>query len=214
AAWRGVDAWLTIFANLNDLAGHLMDSGTALDTALSLEHTVSVREYTYKGVDYLRVRMAPNVDLGIAVVNGHLVIGTPVGSLLEAVDVGRIGLPIIDRAARLTDVGGVAEQVRGGSLVGYSVVNTPAFMYGLARIADLASSGIASGLWLGGIGAAEWQLPAGAAALPPSYDDALVLTELFVDALELLADKFGIAVGTASVMDDARWTTWRLPFAE
>ena len=80
----------------------------------------------------------------------------------------------------------------------------------MGRVAELASSGIATGLWLGGIGAAE-ELPAGSNLVPPSYADALVLTDLLVDALDLMTNKFGVTSGTSVIDNDARWTTWRLP---
>ena len=42
-----------------------------------------------------------------------------------------------------------------------------------------------------------------------TYDDALVLTDLLVEALELLAYKVGMTVGTSSIKDGARWSSWR-----
>lgn len=44
-----------------------------------------------------------------------------------------------------------------------------------------------------------------------TYDDLLGLVDLFTEALELVADRTGVAVGTTEVVDGAAWTTWRLP---
>ena len=211
AAWRGVNAWLEIAENVSDMASRMMDSNEPANTFGGFEHAVYVQELEYQGIDYLRVRAAPNLDVGVAVVNDHLVVASPVGALFQAIDGGRLGLPIIDRAARITDIAGIVNAAgANGKLVGYSVIATPAFLQGLGRVAELASSGIATGLWLGGIGAAE-ELPAGSGVVPPSYSDALVLTDLLVEALELMTSKFGVASGTAVIENDARWTTWRLP---
>lgn len=211
AAWRGVHAWLAIAENVSSMAGQMMDPNDPANTFRGFEQAVSVQELEYQGIDYLRVRTAPNLDVGVAVVNDHLVVASPVGALFEAIDGGRLGLPIVDRAARITDIAGIGNAAgANGKLVGYSVIATPAFLQGLGSVAELASSGIATGLWLGGIGAAE-ELPAGSEVVPPSYSDALVLTDLLVDALELMTGKFGMASGTAVIDNDARWTTWQVP---
>ncbi len=211
AAWRGVNAWLEIAENVSAMASRMMEPNASASAFRGFEQAVSVQELEYQGVDYLRVRSAPNLDIGVAVVNDHLVVASPVGALFQAIDGGRLGLPIIDRAARITDIAGIGNAAgANGRLVGYSVIATPAFLEGLGRVAELASSGIATGLWLGGIGAAE-ELPAGSNLVPPSYADALVLTDLLVDALDLMTGKFGMASGTSVIDNDARWTTWRLP---
>lgn len=211
AAWRGVRSWLEIAENVSDMASRMANPYGSASTFRGFDQAIAVQELEYQGVDYLRVRAALNLDVGVAVVNDHLVVASPVGALYQAIDGGRLGLPIIDRAARITDIAGIGNAAgANGRLVGYSVIATPAFLEGLGRVAELASSGIATGLWLGGIGAAE-ELPTGSEVVPPSYADALVLTDLLVDALELMTGKFGMASGTAVIDNDARWTTWRLP---
>ncbi len=215
AAWRGVQAWLDIAANVDALSRDLTGSRDPFGGALGFEQSVSVRELCDEGVMYIRIRAAPNMDVGVAVINDHLVIGSPTSALFEAIDLGRIGQPVLDRAARLPDVAGVNQAAgANGRLVGYLVVSTPAFMDGFTRLVELAAPGVASGLWFAGVASAAYGDAAGAFMAPPSYDDALVLTDLFVDAVDLLSSKFGLAVGTASIRDDARWTTWRLPLNE
>jgi len=214
AAWRGVRSWLDIASRVDGYAARVMREMGEADGAPGFEDVVSVRELNYQGVDYLRVRSAPNVDLGVAVLNGHLVIGTPTSSLLEAIDDGRIGAPIVDRAARLTDMAGLGEALQSGNLVGYSVVNTPAFLQGLARLAELGSTWTASGLWLAGQAAAGYDGATGTSLTPPTYDDALVLTDLLVEALELLAEQVGMTVGTSTTEDGARWSSWRLTLVD
>lgn len=213
AARQGVRSWLDIAARVDDYAARLMSESGGVGPTPGFEDAVSVRELDYQGVPYLRVRSAPNIDLGVAVVNDHLVIGSPASSLLAAIDGGRIGMPIVDRAARLTDMAGLGETLQGGELVGYSVIHTPAFLQGLARLAELASTWTASGLWFAGQ-AASYEAPNGVEVAPPTYDDALVLTDLLVEALELLADKVGMTVGTSSIEDDARWSSWRLTLVD
>ena len=67
---------------------------------------------------------------------------------------------------------------------------------------------------IGAPGQPELALGAVTADGPPTYDDALVLTDLLVEALELLADKVGMTVGTSSIEDDARWSSWRLTLVD
>lgn len=215
AAWQGVRAWLDIAANLDDLSRSFMGSSSGLDESTAFEQAVSVREHTYEGVDYLRVRAAPNMDLGIAVFNQRLVIASPASALFEAIDLGRVGQPILDRAARIADSAGVNQLVGDtGRLVGYWAVNTRAFMQGLTRVTELAGTGIAGGLWFAGIAAQEYAEDGATGIVAPSYDDTLVLTDLLVDAMNLLSSKLGAAAGASSIENDARWTTWRLPLAE
>lgn len=212
AAWQGVQAGLDLAARLDTLSQDLTGSRDPLDGALGFERSVSVREQSYEGVKYLRIRAAPNLDVGVAVINDHLVIGSPTSALFDAIDLSRIGQPILDRAARLADVAGVHQAAGAdGRLVRYSAVSTPAFMSGFARLVELAAPSIASGAWLGGVAAEVYGGTVGAHGVSPSYDDALVLSDLLVDAVNLLSSKLGVASSTAVIENGARWTTWRVP---
>lgn len=207
AAWEGVRRWLAAAEDLDWLAqGLTREAGQARPPRF--EEAVSVRELTHAGVDYLRLRAGPSLDVGVAVFDDQLVIGTPVASLLAAID-RRGGSGAGAGAERL---GLDAGALPAGRLVGYSVTDVGAFLRGLADVAELAAGTVATTLWLGGYGLSEAELdllPEGAAL--PTYDDLLVLTDVAVAALELLAERTGPAVGTTAFRDDARWSTWSLP---
>lgn len=206
AARDGVRLWLDAAENLGDLTDEF-----AGVVASGVGEAVSVRELTHGGVDYLRVRAGPSFDVGVAVFDDNLVIGTPVTSLLEAIDRrGASAEPTGALAPGLAALDGV-----DGSLVGYSVTDVGSFLSGLARLTELASGTMATTLWLGGMGLAEGETGTSPEDLAlPTYDDALVLTDLAVEALELLAERVGPSIRSTTVRDDARWTTWRLPLGE
>lgn len=217
-AWQGVNAWVDVARFLSAFTGTMGSTGSVFDTALNFDQSVSVRELSYGGVDYLRVRAAPNMDVGVAVFDGHLVIGSPVKSLLDAINQGGITGSSAIRTGPLSPLQHATSAIDNvaGRLVGYSIVDSGAFISGLARIAELASGPVATGLWLGGYGVLEEAFVDGGAQKAvnvPSYDEALVLTDFFVQALELLATKLGASVGVVTV-DGAVWRSeWRLPIA-
>lgn len=207
AAWRGVRSWLSAAENLTSLVAEVAGE-EEFAGALEFSQSVSVRESRHAGIDYLRVRSGPTLDVGLAVFGGNLVIGSPVSALLQTID-ARDGAP--DKPASVT-AGLLGLDRAAGRLVGYSVVDSRSFLQGLARIAELASGPAATLLWLGGHGLAESKAGLWLGDVPvPTYDQALVLTDLAIDALKVLAEKTGSATGTVTVLDGARWTTWRLP---
>src|SRR5690606_13280821 len=121
AAWEGVRRWLAAAEDLDWLAqGLAREAGQARPP--SFEEAVSVRELTHAGVDYLRLRAGPSLDVGVAVFDDQLVIGTPVASLLAAID-RRGGSGAGAGAERL---GLDAGALPAGRLVGYSVTDVGA----------------------------------------------------------------------------------------
>lgn len=219
AAWQGVHEWLDVARFLGAFTGSLGATGSVFDSALSFDQAVSVRELSYGGVDYLRVRTAPNVDIGIAVFDGYLVVGSPVQSLLETINQGGVTTYGATLTGPLSPLHSAVAEIDGvnGRLLGYSMVDSGAFISGITRLAELAAGPVATGLWLGSYGVAEDGLSESFerdAIEIPSYDDALVLTDLFVEALQVLAGKLGPAVGTVSIEGDSWVSTWRLPLAQ
>ncbi len=207
AAREGIRIWLEAGEAAGRMFGALAGAGTAAAMP-TLSGAVSVRELTHDGVDYLRIRSGPSFDLGVAVFEGQLVMGTPVGTLLDAIDRRGSGA---ERPAALVPAL-EAIDAAPGEVVGYSAMDVSAQLRGLASLVELASGTIATTGWLGFYGLSESEtasLPEGFE--PPTYDDLLVLTDLAVSALELLADRTGVATGTTTIRDDARWSTWRLP---
>ncbi len=210
-ARRGVALWPEALQGLGELVGSLGAEGPAGD--VRLEDAVSFRERAYRGVEYLRVRSGPTLDLGVAVFGGQLVVGWPVESLHAAIDV-HLGTPqpagTVWRTLEGLDLG-------AGGVVGYRLTDTSAFLRGIADVWDLAAGSVATAAWLGVNEAAELLEGEGGAsptsAPPdlPSFDDLIGLADLVAEALELLADRTGVAVGTSEVRDGVRWSTWRLP---
>lgn len=215
-ARRGVELWLDTLASLA-AAGEEIVVEAGADGGLCLEGAVAVRERSYRGVDYLRLRSGPTLDLGVAVFGGHLVLGWPAASLHAAVDT-YLGSPSAAGVAWRT----YESLGLDGDVVGYRLTDTPAFLRGLARVSDLAAGPLATAGWLAARGAAEAYgrdgdgdgMDGASGAEPgdlPTYDDLVTLADLVTETLETLADRTGVAVGTTELRGGVRWTTWRLP---
>ncbi|MBX3141655.1 MAG: hypothetical protein KF875_12930 [Trueperaceae bacterium] len=207
AAWRGVRSWLEAAERFNSL---LVSTSRAEEFAGALEFSqaVSVRELQHAGVEYLRVRSGPTLDVGLAVFDGNLVIGSPTAALLQAID--SRSAPVARPAALAPGLIGLTRAP--GALVGYSLVDSRSFLRGLAQVAELASAPTATLLWLAGHALTETRAGAWLGdAQVPTYDQVLVLTDLAVAAMRTLADSTETATGTVTVLDGARWSSWRLP---
>lgn len=214
AARRAVDLWLAALADLRRAARAAPWARSPAGAAL-VDGGLSVREASHGGVDYLRVRAAPSLDVGIAVAHGHLLLGTPTASLLAALDEWPTSPAPAGRVARALE----SVHSAPGDVVGYSVVDVRSLLDGAAAVVDLASGPVAGAIWLGAVSLADAaerhavRYPAGGSAeqaATPTYDDALRVMDAVVAALETLASRTSVAVGTVSVHDDARWAAWRL----
>lgn len=206
AAREGIRQWPEILLGLGEMT-QALGAGTEMDGFFRPQDAVSVREGSYRGIPYTRYRTGPAVDVGVAVFGGHLVLGLPASSLHAAVDVYLGDGPAAGQAWRTYEGLGLA----AGDVKAYDVTLTSQFLSGLAEVADLAAGPIASALWLGVQGAA---MAAEVGVDPdglPTYDELIGLGDLVTDALRVLANRTGPAVGTTELVDGARWTTWRLP---
>lgn len=207
AARNGVAQWPTAMAQVAELMESLSGDPDVAE-AFRFEDAVSVREASYRGVDYYRYRAAPTVDVGIGVFGGHLVVTQPSAAIHEAIEahLGQPGVP--GTAWRVFE--GLATDAPG--IVGYDVTDTPAFLDGLAEISDLASVPVATALWFAVEGAALYDDTGTLRANDlPNFDELLTLADTVTEALRLLADRTGPAIGTTEIRDGVRWATWRLP---
>ncbi|MDF1523758.1 MAG: hypothetical protein P1P87_13195 [Trueperaceae bacterium] len=102
---------------------------------------VAVDALTIDGVAVDRIRMGPTFDLGVTVVDGHLVLATPARAL-EALLAARGGAEdLLADAAWRDAYAAVPVDVRDVSLS-----DVPATLHGLADLADLAAQPLASAL--------------------------------------------------------------------
>ncbi|HEX7002021.1 MAG TPA: hypothetical protein VF164_10055, partial [Trueperaceae bacterium] len=206
AARAGAALWPALLTRLGDLTED-MSSGTDLEGAFRLDQAVSVRDGAYRGVAYTRFRTGPSVDVGVGVFGGHLVIGSPVGALHEAIDVFQGDAAAAGPAWRTYEglsLGPAAAQA-------YDVTYAPDFLRGIAQVSDLAAGSVASVLWFGLQGAAMSMGSDADLDALPSYDELIGAADAVTTALRTLADRTGPAVGTSELVNGARWSTWRLP---
>ncbi len=206
SARAGVAMWPTVLARLGDLTEG-MSAGTDMEGAFRLDEAVSVREGVYRGVAYTRYRTGPSVDVGVAVFGGHLVIGSPVAALHEAIDVFHGDVVAAGPAWRTYEGLGLGE----AEAQAYGVTYAPDLLRGIARVSDLAAGSFASVLWFGLQGAAVSMGSEADLKALPSYDELIGVADAVTAALRTLADRTGPAVGTAELVNGARWSTWRLP---
>ena len=203
-ARRGVALWLEALRRVGEL-GEGLAEGAPVD--LRLGGAVAVRERSYRGVDYVRVRAGTSLDLGVGVLGGHLLLARPAASLHAVIDVYLGSYRTVGRAWQTYE----SLALEGTAVDGYRIADVPAFLRGLAQVTDLAAGPLATAAWLGASGVAgELERDAGPDELP-TYDELIALADVVTEALELLADRTGVAIGTTELRGGARFTTWRLP---
>ena len=191
------------------LEGNMFD-GTRLTSMLS------IRPITYRGVEYDRVRSPFSAEYGVAVFGGHLVLARPARAMNSAIDV-HLG------------AAGVASGSAFGPLLasqppapaGFQIVDLPRYLTGLATLTDLAAGPMASALWL----ATQTAIAGPTRVVPaegsdereieaedlPTFDDLVRLTDLATEALLVLAERTGVAIGSSEIIDGVHWSTMRVP---
>ncbi|MBA2666997.1 MAG: hypothetical protein H0U69_08180 [Trueperaceae bacterium] len=144
AARSGIDIWRDLLRDAPALVEALtagvpgadMAFGDARDGAVDL---LSVRSMEYRGVPYERWRFGPTVDVGLLVLDGHLVIGSPASVLRGVIDVHN-GAPTV-----------AADPVLGDALArlpatatGYGVADVARGVRGIAALSDVLAGPIAT----------------------------------------------------------------------
>jgi len=107
--------------------------------ALFGPQAVVVTQEVVGGLAVDRVRIGPTTDLGVALVDGHLVLATPFRSLRAFADV-RAGGP----DAATDPAWGAALAALPSEARDVSVVDVPAYLFALAELAELAAQPLAS----------------------------------------------------------------------
>lgn len=208
-AREGVATWPTVLSSIAGLAQDL-SGDTDLPESMRMDEAVSVRHGSYRGVEYTRYRAGFGTDVGVAVFGGHLVIGSPVGSLHEAIDVYLGAVRLTSGAWRAVE----ALDVGAGPVRAYEATATADFLRGLAEASDLASGPFATAMWVavqGALAAEQEDATADAPTDAPTYDELIGLADRVTDGLRLLAERTGPAVGTTELEDGVLRSTWRLP---
>lgn len=197
------------------LAALLRDSaeGGEVLESMTLDSMISFRSSTYRGVTYERMRSPFAGDYGYAVFGGHLVVTQPARTMQDVIDV-HLGSP------------SVADDSLFGHLLNsqpavpasYQLVDLPRYLSGLAALADLAAGPIASVAYVATSAAVSETVfddddgsePIDPADVP-TFDDLVRLTDLATKALNLLADRTGVAIGSSEIIDGVHWSTLRVP---
>ena len=131
----------------------------ALD-ALFGPQAVVVTQEVVGGLTVDRVRFGPTTDLGVAIVDGHLVLATPFRSLRALVDLRAGGADVTSDPAWRVAMAAVPAGARD-----FSIVDAPAYLFALAELADMVAQPLASILALA---ASEGFIDG---LRGPSYDD-------------------------------------------
>src|SRR5690606_42128582 len=106
---------------------------------MDLLSAISIRQASYRGVDYDRVRVPFTGDYGLAILAGQLVTTQPASAMEAVIDV-YLGSPSV-----------VGDPVFGPLIASqpavpasYEIVDLPRYLRGLAGITDLAAGPLAS----------------------------------------------------------------------
>jgi hypothetical protein len=111
--------------------------------ALFGPQAVVVTQEVIGGLTVDRVRFGPTTDLGVAIVDGHLVLATPFRSLRALVDLRAGGADVTSDPAWRVAMAAVPAGARDVSLV-----DAPAYLLALAELADMVAQPLASILTL------------------------------------------------------------------
>lgn len=209
AAWHAVHSWFELMdSSAASVGGHGYGAG--------IEGAVAVQEFVHGNVEVMRVRFGPTLDLGVAVHDGHLFVGSPTSVLLEGIDRRSLGTTVDTGLARTART---LAADSAGVLAGYRLIDTPAVISGLGQVLELSSGSVATSIyWL--VEAAkqgEFGLTAQEAArgmAPFTFTDALSITDAVTAALGHLADSVGVLTKTVVVEDGAVTTTYALPLGQ
>lgn len=234
AARDGLALWGAALENGSSLFAELLDDA-AFDEDLDLASTVSVRPVSYRGITYDRVRTPFSGDYGVAVFGGQLVTTRPAATMEAVIDVHLGGVSVVD-----DPVFGRLIASQPGAPAGYEIVDLPRYLGGLASITDLAAGPIASTMLIA-VQAAVMDSREGSAmgddagdddgdasasddepdddqgkagidpAAVPTFDELIGLADLVTQALELLAERTGIAILSTETIDGVIWSTLRVP---
>lgn len=152
-----------------------MDGDQAALGALFGSEAVAVDTLEIDGVSVDRIRVGATLELGVAIVDGHLVIGSPVRAL-ESVLATRAGAPDLlrdpDWRAVLT---GIGDDVRDAS-----ISDVPAMLEGVAQLVELGAQPLAALARAGFVAAAMEPVASGETDLtePAWNPEALVGEDL------------------------------------
>ncbi len=104
---------------------------------------LAAREVDYRGVTFERWRIGPTTDVGLLVLDGHLLIGTPANSLRAAIDV-HLGGPDAASDAII----GPALRALPSDASAYVISDVARQLRALADISDVLAAPLATGLSL------------------------------------------------------------------
>ena len=104
---------------------------------------LAAREVDHRGVTFERWRIGPTTDVGLLVLDGHLLIGTPANSLRAAIDV-HLGGPDAASDAII----GSALRALPSDASAYAVSDVARQLRALADVSDLLAAPLATGLSL------------------------------------------------------------------
>jgi hypothetical protein len=144
AARAGIALWRDALERLPSGALVLADAFVpAADDGEGVDGFLSVRSLSFRGIDYERWRIGPSVDVAVAVVGGHLVIASPAVAMRAAIDVAH-GAPDVAADPLL----GPALRALPANATGYTVVDVPRVLGGLAAVSDALAAPLASAVAL------------------------------------------------------------------
>lgn len=215
AARDGLALWGEAFGSADGALAELLDE-LAVGDDLDLASTISIRPMTYRGIAYQRLRTPFSGDYGLAVFAGQLVSTQPASAMEAAIDVHLGGPNVLDDPSF-----GSLVAAQPAAPAGYQIIDLPRYLGGVARITDLAANPVASAMLVAvqaavmesndEADATEGEASGVDPADVPTFDELIGLADLVTRALELLADRTGIAISSAENIDGVHWSTLRVP---
>ena len=180
------------FAELGEVLAFALEASDDMDEFSSqLFFDVATETVTYEGVEITRYRSSVNTDIGVAFLGNYLVVSTPAEAMEDLIDTFNGDANIFanrDFQSALAD--------RPEEVISLSYSEYGEQLMGLADLAGLFSQPLA---FAANIVLSETE----SSSERPSYAELLALTDLLPDALDIIAERVGVASGYGEVRESA-----------
>ena len=184
------------FAELGEVLALALEASGEMDMDMDefsqLFSDVATESTTYEGVEVTRYRSSFNTDLGVAFLGNYLVITTPAEAMEELIDTFNGNVPNVFANGGFQS----AFTERPEEVVSLSYSEYGEQLMGLADLAQLFSQPLA---FAANLALSE----ADSGAQKPSDTELLALTDLLPEALEIIAERVGVASSYGEVRESA-----------
>ncbi len=182
------------FAELGEVLAFALEASDNMDIdefSSQLFFDVATETVTYEGVEITRYRSSVNTDIGVAFLGNYLVVSTPAEAMEDLIDIFNGDANIFANRSFQSALADRPEEVISLSYSEYGEQ-----LVGLADLIGLFSQPLA---FAANLALSETE----SSSERPSYAELLALTDLLPTALEIIAERVGVASDYGEVRESA-----------